>query len=807
MRRPLHLTPKLTLAFVLFAVVLLICVGILAYNSGRTALEAATFSGLLSSAIEKEAAFETWIAEGQTQIASIVVSPFIRETVAALRTASNPAATQTAHVELIAELEALTGEGRTFLDILVLEPGSGKVIAATDANEERTFKEDRPYFINGQSGPYVQNIYFSFQCQCAAMTASAPIWSDNGELLAVLAGRMNLEEMTAIISRTAGLRETTDSYLVNTSSLFVTQPRFISDSAVLQRGVQTTAVRHCLTGSSGSILADDYNGVPAMAVYRWLPNRQVCLVVKVDQAEALEPVQVFGRTLLLTAGIALLVASILAVGLARTITRPILALKAGVIRFGQGDLNTQLLEVSKDEIGSLAHEFNTMANAIAEKETLLQNYSRDLEQRVEERTSQLSFLAEASTVLSESFDYAGRLKHLAELAVPRIADWCAVDILESDGTLKRLAVVHSDPAMVEWAYELQRRYPPDPNAPQGVYNVVRTGQSEFMWDIPEEMLLAAAQNQEQIDMIRKLGLKSVMTIPLMAHGRALGALALVMSESGRHYGPADLALAEDLARRAALLIDNARLYQDSQQLNATLEQRVTERTAALETANKELEAFSYSVSHDLRAPLRAIDGFSRIMLEKYAPQLDPEAVRYSQKVRDNARRMSDLIDDLLTFSRLSRQALNKRQVQPASLVRQAIDDLAAERDGRQIEIAIGDLPACIADPSLLSQVYLNLVGNAIKYTRHRDIAHIEIGCQQSNGERVYFVKDDGAGFDMKYSNKLFGVFQRLHSATEYEGTGVGLALVQRVVHRHNGRVWGEAEVDKGAAFYFTLGEN
>lgn len=239
-------------------------------------------------------------------------------------------------------------------------------------------------------------------------------------------------------------------------------------------------------------------------------------------------------------------------------------------------------------------------------------------------------------------------------------------------------------------------------------------------------------------------------------------------------------------------------------MNEELERRVLERTAQLEAANRELEAFSYSVSHDLRAPLRAIDGFSRILSEEYIATLDPEAQHYLDRVRDNTRIMSNLIDNLLSFSRLSRQPLKKQSINPRLLVDQALEMLLADKDGRVIDISVENLPACMADPALLKQVYVNLLSNAIKFTGRKEHAAIEVGCLQENHETIYYVRDNGVGFNMDYANKLFGVFQRLHRSEDYEGTGVGLAIVQRIINRHGGRIWATSEPDQGATFCFTL---
>jgi len=228
---------------------------------------------------------------------------------------------------------------------------------------------------------------------------------------------------------------------------------------------------------------------------------------------------------------------------------------------------------------------------------------------------------------------------------------------------------------------------------------------------------------------------------------------------------------------------------------------------ALEAVNAELEAFTYSVSHDLRAPIRQIEGFSKILEEHLGKRVDPEVAHYLHRIQEGSRQMGRLVDDLLLLAQIGKQRAKPRRTSLDAVVREVLANMRAETTDREIEWLVEPLPEVVSDPGLLKVVYTNLLSNAVKYTRPREKAVIEVGQTAVGGEVVFYVRDNGVGFDMKYGDKLFGVFQRLHRAEEFEGAGVGLAIVKRIIRKHKGNVWAEATPGRGAAFFFTLGSS
>jgi signal transduction histidine kinase len=554
---------------------------------------------------------------------------------------------------------------------------------------------------------------------------------------------------------------------------------------------------------------------------------------------------------------------------------------------------------------------------------------------IERAGARQQFLADAVALLASSLDYNTTLTSLANLAVPRIADWCSIDMLNENGSISTLAVAHVDPAKIEFARRLQERFPPDPLGQHGVSHVIRTGESELVREIDEVLLRQAIPDEEFLAIIRELGLRSSMMVPLKARGQMLGVLTLIAAESGHLFDADDLSLAEELASRAALTIDNARLYRQAQRvaaeqtavmeritdglvivntaeeitfmndmgrrffgsglvgqsvdtaarqvqtftwegrphepgdlpsrralhgetvvdlewkvmlpdvgamylqgsaspvdaedgtrigaviafrdvterkraddelrrLGAELEQRVVERTIELESANKELESFAYSVSHDLRAPLRSMDGFSQVLVERYADKFDERGTRYLNHIRDAAQEMGGLIDALLQLSRVTRGEMQRERVDLTPLTQSIGEQLRKMDPGRDVTLGIANGLVTTGDAQLLRIMLENLIGNAWKFSRQNLNTYIEFGLIRQDRIPIFFVRDNGAGFDMTYENKLFTPFQRLHAASDFEGTGIGLATVQRIVRRHGGRIWAESTVGQGSTFYFTL---
>lgn len=458
----------------------------------------------------------------------------------------------------------------------------------------------------------------------------------------------------------------------------------------------------------------------------------------------------------------------------------------------------------------------------------------------------LNYLTQASTQFSASFDYRETLRSIAAMVVPHLADWCTIDLLDEDGQLEQVAVVHKDPKKVAWAKALRKKQGPmSMDAPTGAPKVIRTGEPDFFPVITDEMLVAAAKDKQELELLRGLGFSSAITVPMRIDGKGIGALTLIATESRIHYKPIDLEVAIGLANRAALAVYNANLYQRAQKelkererlqeqleiANSVLESRVRERTEQLQMtnqglrteilkrheiedalqensknlarSNQELQDFAYVASHDLQEPLRKIQAFGNLLETEYGEALG-EGADYLKRMRNAASRMSTLIEDLLSFSRVTTKASPSVNVELNKIVSEVVSDLEMRINDTGGVVEAGDLPSVMADPTHMRQLFQNLISNALKFHKPGIAPKVKIQAKTAGNHYRITVSDNGIGFDAKYVDRIFAVFQRLHDRDAYDGTGIGLAVCRKIVERYGGTITATSTKGKGAKFTITL---
>ena len=408
-----------------------------------------------------------------------------------------------------------------------------------------------------------------------------------------------------------------------------------------------------------------------------------------------------------------------------------------------------------------------------------------------------ALIAEATSALAATLDYKVTLSRLATLLVPRLADWCAIEMIEESGASDQVAVAHSDPKMIEYAWELRRRYPPARNAATGVPNVLRTGKSEIYPEITDEMIAAGAVDEEHLRISRELKLRSALVVPLVARGTVLGAITMVHAESGRRYGTPELALAEEIARRAAISVDNARLYGAEQRARA-----------AADDANRLKDEFLATVSHELRTPLNAILGWSRMITTGVLDET--KRARASETIERNAVAMTQLVEDLLDVSRIisGKMRLEVESVDLGKVVEAAIESIRPAALAKEISLRSIIEPApgpLLGDPNRLQQVVWNLLSNAVKFTPRR--GRVEVMVRRNASSIEVSVRDDGAGIDPAFAPFVFDRFRQADGKTTraHGGLGLGLAITRQLVEMHGGSIVATSEgMGHGSTFTVKL---
>ncbi|MFH2038810.1 MAG: PAS domain S-box protein [Chloroflexota bacterium] len=863
----LGIAAKLTLIFTLFAMAVLAGLGIPAFYIGSDSLKDAAYSELLSTALEKQSALNSWVADRQHSMADIASQPHLQDNLSSfLLAAEGSAEANLAHATLVKDLANWSGEGHRFLAMELIDATTGRVLISTDASQEGNFRKEQSFFINGLQSAFIQNPEYDLTNQQIRMTAAAPVSSPDGRVLAVLAGPLNLDELNTIILRRSGLHQSDDSFLVNTSNLLVTQPRLINEEAVLLRNLHTEALSACLSHKSGAVAAADYRDIPAFIVYRWLPERQLCLINKIDQVEALAPVRALASTMGLTGALVFLFGTLTALGLSRSIARPVLKLADGAERIRQGDLDTRIEINSQDEIGKLGIAFNDMVAALGEKDTQLLAWSHELEQRVEDRTLELSeseeryrILAETSPDLIFVIDRQDKVQYVnnraarqfrksseqvigkprTELFPPALAEsqgYALQQVIRSGEVLSSESPV-TFPGGQRW---LNTQLVPlrdkdgQVNAVMGVSRDVterkqadllileeKTFSDSIINSLPGIFYLFDAQGKFLLWNRNFEKISGYSTDEMLERNPAdffVGDEKVLVQERIQQVfisGQAEVE-ANFTSRHAVAtpyyLTGVRIMIKDQPHLvgvgiditkRRQAEEKLLKAMADLARSNSELERFAYVASHDLQEPLRMVTSYLQLLERRYKDKLDGDAREFIQFAVDGSNRMKNLIGDLLAYSRVGTRGKEFEMVDCGIVLENVLTNLQISLSESHAKLTHDPLPEVMGDDSQLESLFQNLIGNAIKF-HGRKKPKIHVGVKQEARDWVFSVSDNGIGIDPQYFERIFIIFQRLHNLQEYTGTGIGLAISKRIVERHGGRIWIESQPGQGSTFYFTL---
>ncbi len=672
------------------------------------------------------------------------------------------------------QLRAWLVNKKNIYDLMLVAPDGKIVYAVNPEHEAQELGKPLPdpenlAFKNGKKDFYITDVFINDRdINVASMLVTGPVYDLEGKYTGVIALEVNMAFLTEWMNEKTDFGYSGEAYLINKDKLMISESRFI-DNAVLNIKVDTENARSCfLHAGNGkknknvekvsSELAyeifPDYRGIKVFGTHVYIPEFQWGLLVEIDYEEAIAPINNIKTLSIIITIIVLGIAFVVSFSTTQGLTKPIKELHKGTEIIEKGNLDYKVGTSSKDEVGQLSRAFDKMIVS-------LKKVTENLKKEIFTHKKSEEALKESETRLNE----AQQIAH--------IGSW-ELDLITNT---------------LHWSDEVYRIFDLEPQQFDPTYEAfldnIHPDDREFVNNAYTE----SVKNKKTYDIIHRLLLKD-------------GTLKFVNERCETFYNDNGKAV-----RSIGTVQNVTRRIQAEEELKKyqqRLEELVEERTKELETANKELEAFSYSVSHDLRAPLRAIDGFTRILMDDYVSKLDKEGKRLGSVIRKNSKKMGQLIDDLLTFSRLGRTSMIYSKIDIGNMVNAIYHEATNPEQHKRIKISIAELPQVEGDTNMIRQVWMNLISNAVKFSSQRKQAIISVTSQEEKNKITYCIKDNGAGFDMKYVDKLFGVFNRLHSDKEFEGTGVGLALVQRIIRRHDGNVWAEGEVDKGASFYFFL---
>ncbi len=792
-------------------------------------MEQHIYNHLISTNSLKVGEFERWVVANEFDLEFLAQRPLVRENAEVLTDCrSEDSDCRAVASRLLTDhlLPALS-EKNSLTDLSLLRAEDGLVVISTDHDQVGEYHKSETYFLEGLKHTYTDDVIYSLSHGEAVMHVSTPEFDPEGKLVAVLVARANLAEMSSIIAYENNLSASEDTYLVNQFNFFVTEPRFGQDYA-LKEVIHTKGVDSCLEGNSNVGFYNDYRNVPVIGAYQWLPKRNLCILTEVDQEEAFAPIFALrSRMLIIAAGVAL-VAALLGVIIARSISEPVRKLVEGAEEIGRGNLNNKLEEYGQDEISQLSAAFNMMTANLRQSigET---THSRKTVIALDQAAQAVQRARTIEDVYSTiSNELTGLGYHAIIFNLDESGSYLQVAYLSIESGLLRAGEKIAGISAKDYRQEI---------GPGNICDqVLRERQTIFVENMVDRMsnALPKLARPAVMKIVNIIGFERAIYAPLIVGDETFGLLIVASNK----LSEADISTISAFANQAAIALENAQLFHQVKHHSEELEQRVADRTSELEASqvaalnmmedanearnkaeaaqeqinrtalalarsNEELERFAYVASHDLQEPLRMVTSYLKLLEQRYKNKLGGDALEFINYAVDGADRMQTLIIDLLAYSRVDTQGKEFVTTDCEQVLVDVLKAMQVSIDETKARITHDSLPRVLGDAAQLESMFQNLISNAIKF-RGKKTPKIHIGVKDENGNWIFSVSDNGIGIDSQYYKRIFIIFQRLHSIEEYSGTGIGLALCKRIVERHGGRMWIDSQEGKGSTFYFSL---
>jgi two-component system sensor kinase FixL len=853
---------KLILIITALVVICIAISGTIYYFTAEKTIEERVKAQLESVAVLKENQFNDFIGGSIEDVEGLAkekffVESFIRELKAH---AAQEANEMIYHENVKQLLKEKLAYKKNFFEFFILSL-DGRIHLSTDKVQEGKFKLDEPYFIEGRNGTYLQNFYYDVALLQPAITIATPIKDNQEKVVGVLAGRVDLNGISNIMTERSGLGETGETYLVNKFNLLVSKSRF-TEGIEFKKVIHTEEVKDCLKGNNGYGHYNNYRNVSTLGVYRWLPERELCLLVEIDKAEAFMPINRLKFIILLIGIGSIFLTIIIGLFLTQTITKPIISLRDAAVRIGEGRLDTQIEIKKKDEIGDLAAAFNQMTGNLRKTTTSIDNLNQEIAERkkAEEQLRKAEekyrmqfegaldaiFVADAETgIITDCNPAATRLvgrekselvgKHQRILHPPgkiegEFSKTFKEHLKEKQGQTLETQVITKTGEIRDIAIKANLLEIRGKKLLQGIFRDITENKkaeealkeseqrlNNILNSILTGVVIVDAETHQIVDAnplaTELIGLPREEIIGRVCHK------FICPAEEGK-CPISDLSQTVDQSERVLIRGDGkeipilktatpvswqGRSYLVESFIDITERKQAEQRQAKLleqvEKINQELKDFAYIVSHDLKAPLRGIKTLAEWITTDYADKLDDNGKEQMKLLTGRVDRMHNLIDGILQYSRVGRVEEEKVVVNLNELVPEIIDMIAPPEN---ITITVeNELPTIECEQTRIMQVFQNLLSNAVKYM-DKPKGQIKVGCVEVDDSWEFYVADNGPGIEEKYFEKIFQLFQTLSPRDESESTGIGLTVTKKIVELYKGKIWVESKVGEGSTFFFTL---